>query len=147
VLLHHHACRNVVSAEGTTELSPRHLVVCGASGGVVGPPCARIATQLLRDEEGLLYLYAAQEPKHGFNHPKPVIILERLSCLGEERRVSSRKVDVDGRSWSGNIPCPIATTSRVGHSCRSNSVCLSRDSRIEAIASAKVSGGGGFPFP
>jgi hypothetical protein len=32
-------------------------------------------------------------------------------------------------------------------SCRSNSVCSSRDSRIEAIARAKLGGGGGFPFP
>jgi hypothetical protein len=32
-------------------------------------------------------------------------------------------------------------------SCRSNSVCSSWDSRIEAIALAKLGGGGGFPFP
>jgi hypothetical protein len=47
----HHACWNVVCAEGIVELSPQHLVVCGASGGVVGPPCAVVTTQLLHDKE------------------------------------------------------------------------------------------------
>jgi hypothetical protein len=34
----HHTCGDVVGAEGITELSPRHLVARGASGGVVGAP-------------------------------------------------------------------------------------------------------------
>jgi hypothetical protein len=38
VLLPHHADRDVVGVEGITELSPRHLVIRGASGSVVGPP-------------------------------------------------------------------------------------------------------------
>jgi hypothetical protein len=71
--------------------------------------------QLLRCEEGLLHLGAAQEPKLGLHHPKPVISLERLSCLGEERRVSGCEVAVGGRSRSGSISYPIATTRRVGH--------------------------------
>jgi hypothetical protein len=62
-----------------------------------------------------MHLGAAQEPKLGPNHPKPVISLGMLSCLGEEWRVSGCEVIVCGRSWSGNIPCPIATTSGVGH--------------------------------
>jgi hypothetical protein len=62
-----------------------------------------------------MYLRAVQEPKLGLDHPKPVIDLERLSCLGEERRVSGHKVAVGSRSWSGSIPCPMAATSRVGH--------------------------------
>jgi hypothetical protein len=85
------------------------------SGGVVGPPRAGITTQLLRGEEGLLHLGAAQEPKLRLNHPKPVISLKGLSCLGEERRVSGREVAVGGRSGSESISCPIATTSRVGY--------------------------------
>jgi hypothetical protein len=40
----HHACWNVVGVEGTAELSPRHLIVCGASGSVVGPPHASVTT-------------------------------------------------------------------------------------------------------
>jgi hypothetical protein len=54
--------------------------------------------QLLRDEEGLLHLGAAQEPKLRLHHLKLVISLERLSCLGEERRVSGREVTIGGRS-------------------------------------------------
>jgi hypothetical protein len=77
VLLPHHACWDVVGAESTAELGPLHLVVRGASGSVVGPPCAGVTTQLLRGEEGLLHLYAVQEPKLGLNHPKPVISLKR----------------------------------------------------------------------
>jgi hypothetical protein len=96
-----------VGAEGTTELSPRHLVICGVSGGVVGPPCA--------GKEGLLHLGVAQEPKLGLNHLNLVTSLEKLSCLGEERRVSGREVVVGGRSWSGSILYTIATMSRVGH--------------------------------
>jgi hypothetical protein len=104
-----------VGAESIVELSPWHLVVRGADGGVVGPPRAGVTTQLLHGEEGLLHLGAAQEPKLGLYHPKTVIGLKRLSCLDEERRVSGREVTVGGRSGNGSISYPIATTSRVGH--------------------------------
>jgi hypothetical protein len=113
VLLPHHAHGDVVGAESIAELNPRHLVVHGASGGVVGPPHVGVTTQLLRSEEGLLHLGAAQEPKLGLHHPKPVIGLKRLSCLSKEWRVSGHEVTVGGRSWS--ISCPIPTMSRVGH--------------------------------
>jgi hypothetical protein len=114
-LLPHHACGDVMGAEGIAELSPRHLVVHGASDGVVGPPRAGITMQLLCSEEGLPHLSAVQEPELGPHHPKPVISPERLSCLGEERQMSDPKVTVGGQSWSGSIFCPIATTSGVGH--------------------------------
>jgi hypothetical protein len=42
-----------------------------------------------------------------------VVGLKRLSCLGEEQRVSSREVAVGGWSWSGSISYPIATTGGV----------------------------------
>jgi hypothetical protein len=38
-----------------------------------------------------------------------------LSCLGEKQWMSGREVIVGGQSWTGSIPCPISTTSRVGH--------------------------------
>jgi hypothetical protein len=114
-LLPHHACGDVVGAESITELSPRHFIIRGASGGVVGPPRASVTPQLLRGEDGLLHFDAAQESKLGLHHPKPVVDLKRLSCLGEERRVRSREVAVGGRSWSWSIPCPIATTGGVGN--------------------------------
>jgi hypothetical protein len=114
-LLPHHADRDVVGAESIAELIPRHLVVRGVSGGVVGPPHAGVTTQLLHGKEGLLHLSAVQEPKLGLHHLKQVISLKRLSCLTEEQWVSGREDVVGGRSWSGSISCPIATTSRVGH--------------------------------
>jgi hypothetical protein len=114
-LLPHHACRDVVGVESIVELSPWHLVIRGASDGVVGPPHASVTPHLLRGEEGLLHLGAAQEPELGLHHPKPVVGLQRLSCLGEQRRVSGREVVVGSRSWSGSIPCPIATMGRVGN--------------------------------
>jgi hypothetical protein len=80
------------------ELSPRHLVVCGASGGVVGPSRAGVTMQLRRGEESLMHLCAVQESKLGPNHLKPMIDLERLSCLGEERWMSGREVIVGGQS-------------------------------------------------
>jgi hypothetical protein len=98
VLLPHHTCWDVVGAKSAAELGPQHLVVRGASGDVVGAPRAGISTQLLRGEESLLQLYSVQEPKLGLNHPKPVIELERLSCLGEERQVCGCEVTVGGRS-------------------------------------------------
>jgi hypothetical protein len=98
LLLPHHACGDVVGAEGIAELRPRHLVICGASDSVVGPPHTSVTPQLLCDEEGLLHFGAAQEPKLGLHHPKPVVSLKRLSCLGEEQRVRSREVTVGGRS-------------------------------------------------
>jgi hypothetical protein len=113
VLLPHHASGDVVGTEGVANLGPRYLVVRGASGSVVGPPRAGVATQLLRGEESLLHLGAAQEPKLGLHHSKPMISLEGFSSLGEERRVSSRELAIGGRS--GSISCPIATTSGVGH--------------------------------
>jgi hypothetical protein len=85
------------------------------SGGVVGPPHASVTPQLLRGEEGLLHFGAAQEPKLGLHHPKPVVGLKRLSCLSEERWMRSREVVVGGQSWSWSIPCPIATTGGVGN--------------------------------
>jgi hypothetical protein len=57
VLLPHHVCWDVVGVGSITEFSPRHLVVRGASGGVVQPPCAGITTQLLRGKESLLHLW------------------------------------------------------------------------------------------
>jgi hypothetical protein len=104
-----------VGAESIAKLSPRHLVIRGASGGIVDPPRASITSQLLRGEEGLLHLGAAQEPKLGLHHPKPVVGFKRLSCLGEERRMRSREVVVGGRSWSWSISCPIVTTGGVGN--------------------------------
>jgi hypothetical protein len=105
-LLSHNACWDVVGAESIVEFSPRHLVVRGVSGGVVGPPCTGVTMELLRVEEGLLHFGAVQEPELGLLHPKPVISLERLSYLGEERRVSGYEVVVGGWSWSGSISCP-----------------------------------------
>jgi hypothetical protein len=115
VLLPHHACGDIVGTEGIAEFSPRHLIIRGASGGVVGPPCASVTPQLLHGEEGLLHFGAAQEPKLGLHDRNSVVGLKRLSCLGEERRMRSREVTVGGQSWSWSIPCPIATTGGVGH--------------------------------
>jgi hypothetical protein len=112
-LLPHHACGDVVGMESIVELSPRHLVIHRVSGGVVGPTRSGVTPQLLRGKEGLLHLGAAQEPKLGLYHPKPVVGLKRLSCLGEERRVHSCEVVVGGWSWS--ISCPIATMGGVGN--------------------------------
>jgi hypothetical protein len=41
-LLTHHACGDVVCAEGIVELNPWHLVIRGVSGNVVGPPRAGV---------------------------------------------------------------------------------------------------------
>jgi hypothetical protein len=97
------------------KLGPRHLVVRRVSGDIVGPQHVGVVTQLLHGEESLLHLHTMQTPKFGLDHPKPVIGLERLFCLGEERLVSGRKVAIGSRSWSRSIPCPMATMSRVGH--------------------------------
>jgi hypothetical protein len=114
-LLSHHACGDVVGAEGIAELCPRHLVIRGASGGVVGPPRAGVTPQLLRGEEGFLHFGAAQEPELGLHHPKPVVGLQKLYCLGEERWMRRHEVAIGGRSWSWSIPCPIATLGGVGN--------------------------------
>jgi hypothetical protein len=44
-----------------------------------------------------------------------MVDLKRLSCLGEEQQMSGHKIIVGGQSWSGSIPCPNATMSKVGH--------------------------------
>jgi hypothetical protein len=111
----HHACGDVVGAKSIAELSPRHLVIRGVSGGVVGPPRASVTPQLLRGKEGLLHFGAAQEPKLGLHDPKPVVGLKMLSCLGEERRMRSREVAVGGRSWRWSISYPISTMGGVGN--------------------------------
>jgi hypothetical protein len=105
-LLPHHVCGDIVGAEGIAKFNPRHLVIRGASGGVVGPPRASITPQLLCGEEGLLHLGATQEPKLGLHDPKPVVGLKRFSCLGAERRMRSCEVAIGGQSWSWSIPCP-----------------------------------------
>jgi hypothetical protein len=95
-LLPHHACGDVVGVKSIAKLSQQHLVIRGASGGVVGPPRNGVTPQLLCGEEGLLHFSAAQEPKLGLHDPKPVVSLKRLSCLGEERWMRSREVAVGG---------------------------------------------------
>jgi hypothetical protein len=47
-----------MGAEGAAELGPWHLVVHGASGGVVGSPLTGISRHLLHGEESLLNLCA-----------------------------------------------------------------------------------------
>jgi hypothetical protein len=47
-----------MGVEGVAELGPWHLVVYGASSGVVGPPCGGVSMQLLRGEESLLQIRA-----------------------------------------------------------------------------------------
>jgi hypothetical protein len=64
-LLPHHTCGDIVGAEGIAEFSPRHLVIRGASGGVVGPLRASVTQQLLCGKGGLLHFGAVQEPKLG----------------------------------------------------------------------------------
>jgi hypothetical protein len=64
----HDACGDVMGTESLTKLTPWHLIVRGASGGIVGPPRARISPQLLCGEEGLLSLSVAQEPKPELHH-------------------------------------------------------------------------------
>jgi hypothetical protein len=59
--------------ESIAELRPWHLVVREASGGVVGPPCNGVTTQLLHGEEGLLHPGVVQEPKLGLRDLKSVI--------------------------------------------------------------------------
>jgi hypothetical protein len=98
ILPSHRTCRDVMGVESFMKLIPRHLVVCGMSGGVIGPPCTHVSPQLLHGEERLLILYAAQEPKLGLNCTQLVIGFQRLSCLSEEQRVSSREVSIGGRS-------------------------------------------------
>jgi hypothetical protein len=71
----HNACQDVMSAESIMELSPQHLVVHEAGSSVVGPPRASISQQLLRSEEGLVMLRAAEEPKHGLDGAQPMVSL------------------------------------------------------------------------
>jgi hypothetical protein len=146
-LLPHHACGDVVGAKNIAELSPRHLLVHGASGGVVGPPRAGVTTQLLHGEDGLLHLGTAQEPKFGLHHSKLVIGLEGLSCLGEERRVSGREVSVGDQSWSESIPCSIATMSGVGYELPQQLGLLIAGLKDRGDHLSKLGGGGGFPLP
>jgi hypothetical protein len=118
LMLHSHDTRgDVMGVETLAELTPRHLIVRRASGGVVGPPHAQISPQLLCSEEGLLNLSAVQEPEHGLNHMKPVVGFQRFSCLSEERWVSGCEVPIGGGSLSMVVPSPVASTSwsGVGH--------------------------------
>jgi hypothetical protein len=47
-----------MGVEIVAELSSWHLVIHGASGGIVGPPCAGVSLQLLHGKENLLMLRA-----------------------------------------------------------------------------------------
>jgi hypothetical protein len=110
----HDARGDVMGAESLTKLTPRHLIVRGASGNVVGPPCARISPQLLCCEESLLSLCVVHESELGLNHVKPVIGLQRFSCLSEEQRVGGREVPICGGSLSMVVSSPVAPTSWSG---------------------------------
>jgi hypothetical protein len=137
-----------MGVEGFTKLVPRCLIVCRASGGVVGPPHTCVSPQLLCGEEGLLVSRAAQSPELGLHHLKPVIGLQWLSCLSEERWMSSCKVPICGWSLSGVFLAllPPQAGVELATSCHRNLVCSSLDSRMKAMAWAKVGDGGGVPF-
>jgi hypothetical protein len=96
----------------------------------------------MRCKECLLIFGATEEPELRLNDMKPMIGLKRFSCFGEGSRVSCQELCIGGWSLSLGVPSPIATTS-----WRNSSVSLSLDSRMEAMALAKVGGGGGSgPF-
>jgi hypothetical protein len=131
-----------MGAKSFTKLVPWHLVVCGVSGSVVGPPHTCVSPQLPCGEEDLLILCAVQEPKLGLDRLKLVVGLQKLSCLSKERQVSSRKFSVGGRSWSRVVPSPIVTTHRVGHELSQQLNLLIPCLEDGVIAWAKVGGGG-----
>jgi hypothetical protein len=58
ILPSHYNCRDVMGVEIVAELSSWHLVIHGASGDIVGPPCAGVSLQLLHGKENLLMLRA-----------------------------------------------------------------------------------------
>jgi hypothetical protein len=76
------------------EFDPWHLVAVLNGGGKVDPPKTHESTKLLGHEQGLLDLSAVQKPKLGLNDAKPVIRLQRISCLGKRRRVCHQEVSL-----------------------------------------------------
>jgi hypothetical protein len=76
------------------ELGPRHLVAVLNSGGEVGPPSTHGSTKLLGHEQSLLDLSAVQKPKLGLDDAKPVIRLQRISCLSKRQRVHCQEVGI-----------------------------------------------------
>jgi hypothetical protein len=109
------ACRDVMGAEGVTELGPQHLIVYGLSGGVVGPPCTSIPQQLLCDKEGVLMFYAAGEPELGLDGSQPMVLHLRLTRFGEGRGMSGQKFPIGGWSLTLSVLHSIPTTSEVLH--------------------------------
>jgi hypothetical protein len=69
-------------------------VVVLNSGGEIGPPRTCGSTKLLGHEQSLLDLSAVQKSKLGLDDVKPVIHLQRISCLDKRRRVHRQEVSV-----------------------------------------------------
>jgi hypothetical protein len=83
-----------VPTKSHAKLDPRHLVAVLNSGGEVSPPSTRGSTKLLGREQGLLDLSIVQKLKFGLNDTKPVICLQRISCLGKHWQVRCQEVGV-----------------------------------------------------
>jgi hypothetical protein len=90
----HQARGDVEPTKTYVELGPRHLMAVLNSGGEVSPPSTHESTKLLGHKQCLLEISAAQQPKLGLNDVKPVIRLQRISCLGKRRRVHHQEVSV-----------------------------------------------------
>jgi hypothetical protein len=86
-LVSHQARGDVVSVEGLTELSPRHLVAVLKSGSEVSPPSTGGPTKLLGHLQSLLELSIVQQPKLRLEDAEPIICLKQISHLGLHRRV------------------------------------------------------------
>jgi hypothetical protein len=127
-----------------TKLSPLDLVHM-MSGSEVGPPCPSIIEQLLGNELSLLLLSASKELKLGLNGVKPLIGLEWFSCFYEGWWVGCQELRVSARGLTSSISGSMGRV-ELATSRHNNSVYSFLDSRMVAMTSAKVGGGGGLPF-
>jgi hypothetical protein len=93
-LVSHQARGDVVPMECCAELGPWHLVAILNSGGEVSPPSNHGSMKLLGCEQSLLDLSAVQKPKLGLDDAKPILRLQRISCLGKCQRVRCQEVGV-----------------------------------------------------
>ena len=93
----HEAARDVERAEGLAELRPRHSVVGRVHGQEVGPPRARQALKLMGSKEHLFVILASEERKLLLDHPEPVIGIQSILSLRENRRLSPQKSEKSSR--------------------------------------------------
>ena len=78
--------------ERLAELHPRHPMIGGVHGQVVGPPRVRRTLKLMGNKKRLLVILALKESELLLDGAKPMVGVEWILSMREGRRLSPQEI-------------------------------------------------------